>query len=281
MKEFISVDTVLNEIRLHSSHPQNRNSVFILVEGESDIRLFRKFFNRDCCKVISIPGGNTKLEEGIEKISNELDRIFGIRDADFMHLESKSSRFENLFLTDTHDLETMTIKSDIAFASVKNEFYNNGHTLNDLRIMLFEAVSFLGYFRWYNDKNNLEFNFKEIGIGSLIDVNRFEIVELDCIDYIIKRSPNCKIQDRLIIQKEIKELKSSEHDLFQVCCGHDVATAMVIFFNNQKAAQRHIDKDRIQSSFRIAYNIEEFKNSNLYNDIQKWASANNYNLFLN
>ena len=276
MKEFISVDTVLNEIRLHSSHPQNRNSVFILVEGESDIRLFRKFFNRDCCKVISIPGGNTKLEEGFEKITNELDRIFGIRDADFMHLESKSSRFENLFLTDTHDLETMTFNSDTAFAAVKNEFYNNGHTLNELRNLFLEAVSFLGYFRWYNDKNNLEFNFRGIGIGDLIGSN-LEINELYCIDYIIKRSPNCKIHDRLMIQKEIK---SSEHDLFQVCCGHDIASAMVIFFNNQKAAQRHIDKDRIQSSFRIAYNIEEFKNTNLYSNLQKWASANNYNLFL-
>jgi len=279
MKEFISVDTVLNEIRLHSSHPQNRNSVFILVEGDSDIRLFRKFFNRDCCKVISIPGGNTKLEEGIGKISQELDRVIGIRDADFLHLEGKSSRFNILFLTDTHDLETMTIKSDSAFSSVKNEFYNNGHTLNELRNLFLLAVSFLGYFRWYNEKNNLEFNFSGIGIGDLVDYN-LVINELNCIDYIINRSPNCKIRDRILIQKEIKDLKSSGHDLLQVCCGHDIASVMAIFFNNN-TIHRHIDKDRIQSSFRIAYNIEEFKNTNLYNNIQKWASANNYNLFLN
>jgi len=277
MKEYITVDTVLNEIRLHSSHPQNSNSVFILVEGDSDIRLFRKFFNRDCCKVITVPGGYSKLEEGIEKISHELDRVIGIRDADFLHLEGKSSRFDILFLTDTHDLETMTMKSDTAFSSVKNEFYNNGHTFNDLRNLFLEAVSFLGYFRWYNEKNNLEFNFRGIGIGDLVDSN-LVINELNSIDYIINRSPNCKIQDRLLIQKDINDLKSSEHDLLQVCCGHDIASVMAIFFANN-SPQKHINRDRIQSSFRLSYSIEEFKNTNLYNDIQKWAKTNKYNIF--
>ena len=44
-KQDITYQDKLNELRLDISHPHSKGQTFVLVEGESDIRLFRKFFN--------------------------------------------------------------------------------------------------------------------------------------------------------------------------------------------------------------------------------------------
>ena len=164
LQDSITIESILNEIRLLANHPQNRNIVFIFVEGESDIRLFRKLFNPKYCKLKSISGGVSKLEQGLSKLQNEISRIIGIRDADFMHLESKKSLISVLFLTDSHDIETLMIKSDEVFESIVNEFYNDEFKVVELRNNILNAISFLGYLRWYNELNNLELNFKHVGI---------------------------------------------------------------------------------------------------------------------
>ena len=67
-REDITYQDKLNELRLDISHPNNRGLAFVFVEGETDIRLFRKFFNLDNCKVENIPGGKLKLEECVKEL---------------------------------------------------------------------------------------------------------------------------------------------------------------------------------------------------------------------
>ena len=62
-RQDITYQDKLNELRLDIAHPNNKGITFIFVEGESDIRLFRKFFSLETSKVESIPGGKFKLEE--------------------------------------------------------------------------------------------------------------------------------------------------------------------------------------------------------------------------
>ena len=61
-KADISYQEKLNELRLDISHPNSNGISFILLEGDTHIRLFRKLFNLNNCKVENIPGGNKKLE---------------------------------------------------------------------------------------------------------------------------------------------------------------------------------------------------------------------------
>jgi hypothetical protein len=279
LQESITLESVLDEIRLHAYHPQNRDRVFFLVEGDSDIRLFRKLFNQNICKVKSIPGGVSKLEQGLSKLYLELNRIIGIRDADFMNLEEKTPSISVLFLTDTHDIETLMIKSDEAFISVVHEFYNYEFSVSELRNTFLNSISYFGYLRWYNDLNNLELNFKDVGIGDFFDAQNLKLDKLKCIQNIVNRSPNCKCDDVEIILQKVDKLIKSEHDLFQVCNGHDVANAMAIFFNFHKSGLKGLTGERIQSSLRLVYNINQFQNTDLFIKINIWALANSYNLF--
>lgn len=278
MRDSITVNAVLNEIRLHANHPQNKNVVFILVEGDSDIRLFRSLFNQDNCRIKAIPGGNSKLEEGLSILCQEFEQVIGIRDADFMHLEGEKPQITVLFLTDSHDIETMMIASDEAFRSVVNEFYNNTFNVLELRKAFFDSVRFLGYLRWYNNLNNMEFNFMGIGIGDFFDPNFLKLDEIRCVQNIINRSPNCKCKDVETILNGVGLLIKPEHDLTQVCCGHDVASSMAIFFNYHKSGIKGINGDRIQSQFRTAYNSHYFSDTKLFKELNEWAFAKSIRL---
>ena len=77
-KQDITYQDKLNELRLDISHPNNKGIAFVLLEGESDIRLFRKLFDLDNCKVEAIPGGKFKLEACVDELANIYPLIIGI-----------------------------------------------------------------------------------------------------------------------------------------------------------------------------------------------------------
>lgn len=280
MREAITLESVIDEIRMQAYHPQNKGIVFILVEGDSDIRLFRSLFDQNHCKVKAIPGGYLKLEQGLSTLHQEFKQVIGIRDADFMHLEGKKSQIAVLFLTDTHDIETMMIASDEAFKSVTNEFFNEKFSTSELRERFLESVRFLGFLRWYNYQNNMEFNFKDLGIGDFLEPKTLKLDEIKCIQNIVNRSPNCKCKDIDTILYEVLTLIQPAHELIQVCCGHDVVNSMAFFFNYHNSGSRGINGDRIQSQFRTAYNINQFGTTDLYKELKVWATANKSEFFL-
>ena len=111
------------------------------------------------------------------------------------------------------------------------------------------------------------------------DAQNLIINKLDCINYILNRSPNCKCNAPEIILQNVNQLIKSEHDLFQVCNGHDVVDSLAIFFNFHKSGLKGLTGERIQSSLRLVYNLNQFKKTDLFKDINNWALANNYILF--
>jgi hypothetical protein len=79
-KEDITPESKITELRLDISHPNSRGKVFVLLEGESDVKLYRKLFNNDTCKIETIPGGKIFLEKGLAILNGIYTLIIGIRD---------------------------------------------------------------------------------------------------------------------------------------------------------------------------------------------------------
>lgn len=165
----------LTELRMDMKHDKNIGRVFVLVEGDSDVRLYQKIFRQNTCKIEGVPGGKEQLAIVLRELNTVFTLVFGIRDADFLHLEAKSSPLSNLFLTDYHDLEIMLINSDTAFSAVVYEFVPVEKQENhaDLRKKFLNALKFLSYLRWYNEMNNGELNFKGLNLGDIFDVKKF------------------------------------------------------------------------------------------------------------
>jgi ribosomal protein S17 len=101
----------------------------VLVEGKSDVRFYKKFIRPEkLYPVVDETNNNRKIKQTV-KLEEERYRrgltkqiTLGIVDSDFDRLKSLATPSGNIFATDTHDLETMLMKS-AAFEAVLRKFY--------------------------------------------------------------------------------------------------------------------------------------------------------------
>jgi hypothetical protein len=83
---------------------------FLLLEGDTDIRLFSNLTDYAKCKLIPTFGKSNAIQTLIELEKREATGVLAIVDSDYWVLEGKKTG-NNLLLTDTHDIETMILLS--------------------------------------------------------------------------------------------------------------------------------------------------------------------------
>lgn len=270
-KQDITYQDKINELRLDTSHPNSNGLTFILVEGDSDIRLFRKFFNLEACKVELVPGGNKKLEEGVEELLKIYNLIIGIRDADFMHLSENPYAKTNMFLTDQHDIEMCMISEDNIFETIILEFTDIPILENILvRNNILKLIEQISLLKWLNEIENLEIKFEGTGFQDLITFQNNIIDFNQYFNRLISKSPNAKIIDIEVIKTKIEDLKAKNPNPFQLCNGHDFIKALSQFLR-EKGKTKNLNDDLISSIFRINYNNSLFSKTVLYSKTKEWA----------
>ena len=179
-KQDITYQDKLNELRLDISHPNSRGLVFILVEGKTDIRLFRKLFDLSHCKVESIPGGNPKVEDCVYELTRPNRLILGIRDADFINLmASHSYPKDNIHITDLHDIEMMIVFEDEALKSVSFEYLGISEAENaNVRLRILKSIEMVSYLKWLNSQEDLKLvNSNQVAFGMIFhQVIQFSLI---------------------------------------------------------------------------------------------------------
>lgn len=278
-KEDVTYQTKIGELLLDLRNPNSKGMNFIFLEGGSDVRLFRKFFDLDKCKVENIPGGNVKLEECVSTLLPIHSLVLAIRDADFIRINDPSYYKKNIVLTDYHDIE-MTILSGseslsalfAEYTSIKNSDFDD--TLDKLMILL-SPVSLL---KLKNDINSRGIKFK----SGFIDLLNFNDLKLDIAQYIsrvLSISENATVTDEIFLQSEVEALNLQSYNLFQLTNGHDLAQLLASFFNNIHGHRGLSHKD-IESNLRVSFNMDAFKKTEVYKDLLKWELDNNTSIFI-
>ena len=142
--EDITPERTATSIRMIRSE---RTCSCLLLEGADDHRMYRKFVDDKRCEIFTA-FGKEKVLTILNTLENEnLPGILAIVDADFDMIEDKPPASPNIFFTDTHDLETMILKSP----ALEHFFYEHGskekiETLlkkrnkKDIRDILLETV---------------------------------------------------------------------------------------------------------------------------------------------
>lgn len=275
MKGNVSYQDKINELRLDFTHPNTKNKVFILFEGDTDVRLYRKLYPQANLKIEFLPNGKLFLEKGLQELSPLFKQIIGIRDADFAHLENQKPSLANLFFTDYHDTEMLMVASNATFSAILHEFCSLSQVEHEkIRQKLLEALRFISYFRWYNELNNLEFSFENVGLGDVFEPKTFTINNKKCIEEVIQKSKNAKIRDINTISTEIEKLVNENHDNFQLCNGHDFIKILVLFLNNREVIEKGVNEKRISSQFRSSYHFSEYQQTKLHSQIKNWFVEN-------
>jgi Protein of unknown function (DUF4435) len=278
VREFLSADRHANAIRLRRSI---FSGTFLLVEGSSDKIFYERFIDKGACELVTVSGKpSSKLLiiavlEILEKSS--FQGVLAIVDADFDRLETSSHHSPNLIRTDTHDLETMLLNS-FALDKVIAEFGSTEKIIKfgrDVRTALLEAGMSLGYLLWISQREKLNLTFDGIIFSRFIDEQTLQIDELKMIQEVKNKSQAFSLKNE-DIEKLLTNQKSSSHDPWQVCCGHDLVEILSLSLRKAIGSTKtaDVEPNSLERNLRLAYEEAYFRNTQIYLGIRTWESNN-------
>lgn len=281
MKKYLVGNDVINTIKLLLKHPSYKEKIILIVEGKSDIRLFRSLFDDDQIKFESIDGKKQLLEAMPNFIEHHKNKVLSISDADFDHIEGLEDThiLFDIFLTDYHDAEVMLLMSD-SLKSFINEYAQEkyrSYLIINLLDLCFSIGKNIGILRYINLKNNLELNFKKLNLSLFVDIKLIDIkINLDTlIDVLISRSPQYK-GDRYNLLKLFHEYNSLNLNNEQINCGHDLTNIIANIFRQKEISfETNMDINKVESALRISYTKDLFKKTNLFRKISNRITSIN------
>ncbi|MBW4506735.1 MAG: DUF4435 domain-containing protein [Scytonematopsis contorta HA4267-MV1] len=252
----------------------------ITVEGTSDKVFYERFVNREACEVVTVsgkPSSKIRVIEVLDKLEkSSFQGILAIVDADFDRLETSSHNSPNLLRTDTHDLETILIKS-FALDKIIAEFGSPEKIakFGDVRKVLLQAGLSIGYLLWVSRLDGLNLTFSGITFSKFINEQTLCIDEIKLIQEVKNKSQTLSLDNKNLQQRLIKQ-KSNDHDPWQVCCGHHLVE--ILSFGLRKTIgsfkPTDIEPNSLERNLRLAYEEVYFHETQLYLDIRVWESNN-------
>nr|VFK31760.1 MAG: Protein of unknown function (DUF4435) [Candidatus Kentron sp. MB]VFK34924.1 MAG: Protein of unknown function (DUF4435) [Candidatus Kentron sp. MB]VFK77041.1 MAG: Protein of unknown function (DUF4435) [Candidatus Kentron sp. MB] len=291
---FIDENRIVKSIQRKLRHPSGSNKIWIIVEGETDRKLFYKFINSDRVEVEISHGGLNGVLKIVAELSRETDCILGIRDADFLHLEGETETPKNIFLTDHHDAEMMIISCDEVYRNLAIEYSVGKHddskgmdsvhsgSFDDplsSRERILDSIAFICALKWINHTDDLGLNFDGLGLGDFYHWNNQEsfpiLEENKYLDVILKRSENKK---RKVSREEIHLKIKDIQERLDLCNGHDFMKAFSL--STKRGSQKGIDDKTIAKAFRAAYRFMDFQTTNLYRKLKEWSDNQSFSLFV-
>jgi hypothetical protein len=278
VREFITVDRVANKIR---QLRETYSGSFLLVEGSSDKVFYERFVNKLACHLEITAGKPSSKQCAIEILEilekSNFQGVLAIVDADFDRLENLANKRPNLLPTDTHDLETMLIKSP-ALEKVVAEFGSEekiSHLNQDVREVLLKIAISIGYLRYISQVDKLNLTFNGITFSKFIDEKNWQFNELKLIQEVKNKSQAFALKDE-DLQQGLNSKKINNHDPWQVCCGHDLVEILSIGLRKAIGTNKAVDVEpnNLERSLRLAYEVVYFCKTQLYAEITLWEINN-------
>lgn len=275
MRQYLEPDDIINSIKLLLKHPFYADKLILVVEGKSDIRLFRSLFNQENIKIESIDGKKqliTSMQKFIESYRN---KVLSICDADFDHIEGMEDErlLSDIYLTDFHDAEVMMLKSN-SLHSFIDEYSQSDKVLylkNNLLMKAFNSSKILGILRYINFKNDMKINFKKLNFSQFLSIDPLTVdlnINLEIlIDILISRSPKFTSNKEELFNYYNSYIKN-EYDDYQINCGHDLTNIIAYIFRQKEISlETNMDINKVESALRLSYQQDYFKETKLYKNI--------------
>ncbi|WP_422445608.1 DUF4435 domain-containing protein [Thermoanaerobacterium sp. DL9XJH110] len=285
MRDLVDGKRVFSVILMY--RPLFKKMCYIIVEGITDKRFYSKFVDNEKCKIIVADNKNNVIEA--VKIANKVNfkGIVGIVDKDFDGLMNNFNNIKNLYKTDDHDIENMMFKSR-AFDDVLKEYVDENKltnfvvkTVTDLKNIIIKNGIIIGCLRFYSLLNDIWLNFEYIKYDDIINKDNFTLDIDKLINYILNNSKNITkpVEE---IRKSLDELLAKNYNPYDICCGHDLIYLLYLVLKYKIGGYniKSLTSGGLEGSFRLAYNINYFKETTLYNSLLEWARNNmSFNIF--
>jgi len=281
MRRYIRLQDVVNDFRLSQNHPLEAHKVWVFVEGDNDVRLWKKLFHGENVKLNAV-NGNLYVRDIVKSINRiPYENAFGIVDADFSRLQTHSGVEQNIFYTDCHDVEMMAIFTGRVFEHVTFDCWQKKINYVAQRNEILQSITFIGVTRKYSLDKNVHLELSDFPVHICCDFGGNGHIMFDAKKFVQvanKRSPQKTRDIRLEeIEDEIKQMTMSQDNLKELCNGHDFAKVWRKWLQHE--SNKNISLEHLESLLFMAFNFHEFCLTNLYKDLENWANAHRYTIF--
>jgi hypothetical protein len=251
---------IVNAVLIYLRSPATSDQTAILVEGSDDAKIYRKFLNQNMTRIfVCIGKGN--LQKALSNLLIETERVVGIRDADFSHLEQIRPETPNLFFTDYHDMEMTILSFEEARRALFSEYYDgdNFNKIDSVWDSIIKQASFAGYLRWFNEKNEYKIMFDGLFYRTDCEGDREQVL----LDQLNKQSPDTK---KPLAKEMINDfiMANKTDDVFNLCNGHDVIALLVRTFK--------INEKQLGTALRLSFHQGQFIKTDLYQELLSWQN---------
>ena len=267
----------VKEISMMLSTDENKGKNMMLVEGPDD-KTFYAYYVSEGNVVFNVLKGCYYMPTILELVNKDAtmrDRVIGIKDADFDRVTGKKHTIPNLFLTDTHDWETMTLTEEsehnIAIEALnRSEKGMFNKVMNDLMMY--------SYLKLYNqveicEKSLAGISFEDFSLSKIYDGNSPCQTE-DCLREVSSHNNNSR-HAHFPKSADIDRIKASfpTPDLYQFTCGHDVINGVVRRLIHCKGSSTDVGEKEVSRILRTSFRKEIFEQTQLYKAVASWAET--------
>ena len=201
--------------------------------------------------------------------------MIGIKDADLDHITGTTVSLDNLFVTDTHDWETMVMTEDcennVAMEALDRKeegLFNQvmSDLINYSYIKLYNIIEIIG-------KGFDGINFSGFSIPRIYNGNA--PCQIDVCLAAIRSYANNSLLSRFPTIEDINHFKTGlpSLDYRQISCGHDVIHGVVYKLAYLNGGSTSVGKNDIERLLRTSCTMIFFQSTSLYQMIAKWAES--------
>ena len=260
IKNNISKENIISDIKLTLSADNSRKINFLVVEGDDDFKFFKGFVTENV-EIMESFSGKKGVKEIVSEVGN--DRVIGICDRDY----EKKIEQKHIFYYDYCCLEMMLISNNNVFKSIVDEYYPLNTDFLTLRLHFLNDIKWLSYFRKINSEKKLGIKFEGVSMHNSMNNENFTIE--NATEEVKKCNPNLDMK----IFPEVLAECGKEHayiELLDVTRGHD----FINYFREKCTSSDKFNKRKendIGSSLRCAYRDDDFKQTCLFMSIKKYS----------
>ena len=279
MRNYITAADVANEIRM--TRTQFRGT-FLIVEGQTaDLRVYKRLIDPEQVQVTPAHNKDNALAALALLENTNFLGVVAIVDADFWRLEGVEPASPNLFITDTHDLETMLLDSP-SLDKLLDEFgseqkiarFTENNKMGVRQALLIAAIP-IGYLRWASQQDDLSLRFEGINFSEFIDRETLHLDVSKLIQEVKNKSRRQNLNEN-DLRNKIDELTDSKHNSWDICCGHDLVSILSfglyrVLGSNQR---REVEPEVLEKFLRAGYESTYFLSTQLYQSLRGWEASN-------
>ena len=262
----LTKEDIISDITLCMGADIDRENIYLLVEGEDDIRLLHPYISENVLIYESYDG-----KKGVEVIVNDrfLDnkRVIGIRDRDYQQEPTS----EKIFFYDYNCMEIMLISNDDIIDNLCFEYYKGPLLSRELRNCILNELKILSVIRKYNETKQWGIILKGLSANQGFNTET-EKMDNDVIVRKVNQMNGNFISEQILsdIYDEVSGVWSQEQ-LYYGTQGHDFCTLFATICNNYR--KRGIKPIEVQASARCTFRWSDFVKTKLYLSVKEYSQV--------